>query len=591
MSTFVIRPKDYEPSVVKMDKMRLSIGRSSRNDICIGDPFASRLHAELRSEGDQVLLVDMGSANGTFLNGKRVSGAIRLQIGDVIRIGETEIEFSAGDQSLLSGATVYLSGPGGSLPADTITAPIPSRSTSDLISSIRSGAISGEFRSSSGAQAGVARERQAQSGAAKEAGQVRVTPEAAGRDLLSIVSQVGIALLPHTSLEDTLKMTIDLVFQAIPAERGFLFLKESDELTCKIARGASEAALPSSSQVQISRSITNKVLTEGASVLTSDAMADPRFQSQHSVVLSQIRSVMAVPLASNEETFGMIYVDNPFHNRFKEEDLNVLTTIASVASIKIEHERLLEERLEKRRMEEELKVASEIQMRLQPVAPPSLEGWDMTGVSFPCREIGGDYYDFIRRKRDNHLIVAVGDVSGKGTGAALLMSSLHAAVRAQSQTRSSISEVMAEISEYIFENSPTNKYLTLFYGELNPDTGELAYSNAGHNAPMMIRSSGELSRLDTGGMPIGLMQGTNYGEGSVQFNPGDVLIIYSDGISESVNEEEHEFGEDRLIEVVMNNRARTASGIRDRIDESLARFVGAAAPIDDMTLMIIKRNA
>jgi serine phosphatase RsbU (regulator of sigma subunit) len=416
-------------------------------------------------------------------------------------------------------------------------------------------------------------------------------PEAPSRDLLSIVSQVGIALLPRTSLEDTLKMTIDLVFQAIPAERGFLFLKENGELTCKIARGASEAALPTASQVQLSRSITNKVLSEGASVLTSDAMHDPRFQAQHSVVLSQIRSVMAVPLASGEEIFGMVYVDNPFNNRFKEEDLKVLTTIASVASIKIENDRLLDERLEKRRMEEELKVASEIQMRLQPFAPPKLDGWDMTGVSFPCREIGGDYYDFIHRKRDSHLIVAVGDVSGKGTGAALLMSSLHAAVRAQSQTRASISEVMGEINGYIFENSPSNKFLTLFYGELDPETGVLTYSNGGHNAPMLVRASTtELERLDKGGLPIGMMQGVSYQEASIAFERGDVLVIYSDGITESINEREEEFDEDRLIEVVKNNLGRSASGIRDRIDEALSRFVGTTAPVDDMTLMIIKRT-
>jgi serine phosphatase RsbU (regulator of sigma subunit) len=414
--------------------------------------------------------------------------------------------------------------------------------------------------------------------------------ETPGRNLLSIVSQVGIALLPRTTLEDTLKMTIDLVFQAIPAERGFLFLKEGGDLSCKIARGASESALPSASQVQLSRSITNKVISEGASVLTSDAMHDPRFQSQQSVVLSQIRSVMAVPLASGEETFGMIYVDNPFHNRFKEEDLKVLTTIASVASIKIENERLLEERLEKRRMEEELKVASEIQMRLQPFAPPKIDGWDMTGVSFPCREIGGDYYDFIHRKRDNRVVLAVGDVSGKGTGAALLMSSVHAAVRAQSQTRSTISEVMGEINEYIFENSPPNKYLTLFYGELDPQTGVLAYSNGGHNAPMLVRSTGEVERLDKGGLPIGMMQDVKYQEGSVKFNVGDVLVIYSDGITESVNERDEEFDEDRLIEVLKNNLNRSASGIRDRIDEALSRFVGTAAPVDDMTLMIIKRT-
>ncbi|HKS43382.1 MAG TPA: GAF domain-containing SpoIIE family protein phosphatase, partial [Blastocatellia bacterium] len=457
------------------------------------------------------------------------------------------------------------------LPADTITSPIGSRSTNDLISTIQSGAM--EMRNPSGARP-------------------KLVPEAGqGRDLLSIVSQVGIALLPRTSLEDTLKMTIDLVFQAIPAERGFLFLKEDGDLTCKIARGAHHDALPTASQVQLSRSITNKVISEGASVLTSDAMHDPRFQSQNSIVLSQIRSVMAVPLASGEETFGMIYVDNPFHSRFKEEDLKVLTTIASVASIKIEHERLLEERLEKRRMEEELKVASEIQMRLQPVAPPQIEGWDMTGVSFPCREIGGDYYDFIRRKSDNRLIIAVGDVSGKGTGAALLMSSLHAAVRAQSQTRLAISGVMREINEYIFENSPSNKFLTLFYGELDPETGTLVYSNGGHNTPMLVRATGEIISLDQGGLPIGMMKGVQYQEATVFFNPGDSLIIYSDGITESINDRDEEFGEERLIEVVKHNLSRSASGIRDRIDEALSRFVGTTAPVDDMTLMIIKRTA
>src|SRR5215813_8660396 len=498
MSTFIVRPKDFEASTIKFDKTKMTIGRSSRNDICIGDPFASRIHAELKREGDQVVLIDAGSANGTFLNGQRVTAPIPLRAGDLIRIGETEIEYSSGEQDLLSGATVYLSGAGAeALPADTITSPISSRTTNDLISSIRSGAMAGDRRGTSGAQT-----------------QLGVAPSAP--DLLSLVSQVGIALLPRTTLEDTLKLTIDLVFQAIPAERGFLFLREGDDLNCKIARGAHQGVMALASEVQISRSITNKVLNEGASVLTSDAMHDPRFQSQNSVVLSQIRSVMAVPLASGEETFGMIYVDNPFNNRFKEEDLKVLTTIASVASIKIENERLLEERLEKRRMEEELKVASEIQMRLQPFAPPSFPGWEMTGVSFPCREIGGDYYDFILRKQDNRLIVAVGDVSGKGTGAALLMSSLHAAVRAQSQTRRSISEMMSEINQYIFENSPSNKFLTLFYGDLDPDTGTLTYSNGGHNSPILVRSDGAVEWLEQGGLPVGMMQNVQYQEAQVR---------------------------------------------------------------------------
>ncbi len=572
MHTFIVRPKDYDPSIIKMDKTRLSIGRSSRNDICLSDPFASRLHAELRRENEQMLLVDNGSANGTYLNGQKMTGALRMRVGDIVRIGETEIEYSEGEQSAISGATVFLSDLSGNLPADTITTRIPARSTSELISSIQSGSIAGEIGSGTGVKTMLAQ-------------------QSPGRDLLSIVSQVGIALLPRTTLEDTLKLTIALVFQAIPAERGYLLLKEKDDLVCKIARDAhSDANSPTPSKIEFSRSITNKVLTEGIPILTSDAMHDPRFQAQQSVVLSNIRSVMAVPLASGEETFGMIYVDNPFHNRFKEEDLKVLTTIASVASIKIEHERLLDERLEKRRMEEELKVASEIQMRLQPVSPPKLEGWDMTAVSFPCREIGGDYYDYIPR-RDGKMALAVGDVSGKGTGAALLMSSVHAAVRAQTQARTSISEIMEEINSYIYENSPSSKYLTLFYSVLDPLTGELTYSNGGHNTPLLMKASGEIIRLDKGGLPVGLLPCISYEEDRVQFHPGDVLVIYSDGITESVNLEDEEFEESRLIEVVKNNLHRSASGIRDRIDEALSRFVGTAAAVDDMTVMLIKRTA
>src|SRR5215470_15393235 len=582
MARLIIRPKDYDQSTIPLDKLRMTIGRSSRNDICISDPFASRLHAEIRQEGDHVTLVDLGSANGTYLNGQRVTGTIGLQPMDRVRIGETEIEYQIETQQPQSTPTVYLSGPiAEALPVDTITTSLGNRTTSDLLSTIQSatGLIGASRPSGSTPQ-------RTPSGL-----HVALAPEVKGRrDLLGIVSMVGVSLLPNTSVEETLNRTIDMVFEAIPAERGFLFLNEKDDLVCKIARAAGRGALPADLQVQISRSITNKVLTEGASVLTSDAAHDPRFQSQNSVVLSQIRSVMAVPLFSGEETFGMVYVDNPLDNRFSEEDLGVMTTIASVASIKIENERLLEERLEKRRMEEELKVASEIQMRLQPFAPPSFPGWEMTGVSFPCREIGGDYYDFILRKRDNRVIVAVGDVSGKGTGAALLMSSLHAAVRAQSQTRRSISEMMGEINQYIFENSPSNKFLTLFYGELDPDTGTLTYSNGGHNAPIFVRRSGNVERLDKGGLPIGMMQAGVYQEASVDFDRGDVLVIYSDGITESINERDEEFEEDRLIEVVKNNLGRSASGIRDRIDEALSRFVGNTAPVDDMTLMIIKRT-
>jgi serine phosphatase RsbU (regulator of sigma subunit) len=252
--------------------------------------------------------------------------------------------------------------------------------------------------------------------------------------------------------------------------------------------------------------------------------------------------------------------------------------------------RMFIEALEKRRMDEELEVAAEIQMRLQPVVPPIVEGWEIIGVSTPCLEVGGDYYDFFKRKKDNRLVIALGDVAGKGVGAALLMSSLHAAVRAQSQMRASVVEVMSEINQYIYENTPSNEFLTLFYAELDPKSARLVYSNAGHNPPILGRCSGEIVRLEAGGLPIGISPEASYSERAVVFSPGDVLVIYSDGISESVNGEDEEFGESRLIEVVRQNLDCPASCLRDRINEALRRFAGAAPPEDDMSLIILKRT-
>ena len=149
---------------------------------------------------------------------------------------------------------------------------------------------------------------------------------------------------------------------------------------------------------------------------------------------------------------------------------------------------------------------------------------------------------------------------------------------------------MGEINRYLYENTPSNKFVTLFYGKLNPESGVLTYSNGGHNPPALIQSGGEVIKLEVGGLPIGVMQNSVYREGQVEFRPGDVLIIYSDGITESINDEGEEFGEARLIDVARRYVDRSAAGLRDRIDEALSRFVGSAAPVDDMTLMIVKRS-
>ncbi|MEP7270357.1 MAG: SpoIIE family protein phosphatase [Acidobacteriota bacterium] len=563
----------HADSLVELTRLRTTIGRSARNDLCVEDPFTSRLHAEIRRQGDHLWLSDLGSANGTYLNGMRLATTSQLHDRDRIRIGETEIEFSErADTAPTGGRTSILVSDSysGLMPEATITAE-SRKSASNLLSSIE----------------------------AAQRTQIRpaVGPVAYSQDdTLAIISRVSLTLLSPLSLEDATEQVLDSVFSALPADRAYMLLLEKEEgtgapvLVCKAMKTRSSAH-NELSQVEISRSISDQVLKHGASVLTQDALHDPRFQEHRSIALGGIRSVMAVPLALEGRVLGMIYVDSPFHtNRFTERDLQLLTLIAGVAAIRIENVHLLEMQQEKKRLENELAVASEIQLRLQPAVPPPIPGYDLIGVSFPCYEVGGDYYDFIA-KRDGRFAIALGDVSGKGTGAALLMSSVHAAVRAQTTTRLSASEVVSEVNIYIHDNTPSNRYVTLFYSELDARTHELTYINAGHNPPLLVRANGEVTRLDIGGFPVGITPDGEYREGWAQLFPGDVLVIYSDGASESQNEEGDEFGEGRLLEIVQKNRTRTAAGIRDRIDEALTQFVGKAKTIDDLTLVILKRKA
>jgi serine phosphatase RsbU (regulator of sigma subunit) len=415
-------------------------------------------------------------------------------------------------------------------------------------------------------------------------------------DMLAVISRVSVALLSSLSLDETLNQVLDFVFAALPADHGYLMLLEKSphrkelELICKTMKTRQPLPASEQAEVKISHSISEQVLKQGISVLTSDAQHDPRFQQNQSIVLSGIRSVMAVPLMIDGRILGMIYVDSSFGtNRFTEPQLQLLTLIAGVAAIRIENARLLEAQAEQKRLANELSVASEIQLRLHPANPPKISGYDMIGVSFPCYEVGGDYFDFIERKNKRYAI-ALGDVSGKGTGAALLMTSLHAAVRAYATTPASAPEVVSQINQYIYDNTPSNRYITFFYSELDPKTHQLTYVNAGHNPPLLVRASGAVEQLDVGGFPVGIMPFGEYKEATVSLYAGDVMIVYSDGVTESVNERDDEFGEQRLIEVMQKNRTRTAAGIRDRIDEALTRFVGKAKSVDDLTLVIVKRE-
>lgn len=563
MAELIVRFPDRPPDHFPLGRLRITLGRSARNDLCVPDPFASRVHAEVRREGDEYILQDLGSANGTLYNGTTVQGAVPLTAGGRIQIGETEIVFDDGTYNSSMGATMITDN-SSSIPEATIALASGDRTTSGLLEAIEGARTKPEA---------IVAARSAKQG-----------------DLLALISKVGITLLASASLNETLDQIVSLVFEAVPADRCLLMMRDDSNEDLRVAVARLRDRVGEVGEIRVSRNVLDEVVIKGKSVLTSDAQHDPRFASG-TVVLQGIRSVLAVPLGVADKVFGIIYADSPIaEGRFTEDHLKLLTTLASVAAIRVENARLLEAQLQQERLERELQLAMEIQQRFQPTAPPVVPGYELQGISFPCYEIGGDYYDFIQRE-DGRLVIALGDVSGKGTAAALLMSSLHASVHAQAGSHDTLAETISAVNRYLSDNIPSNRFVTLFYAELDPASGSLSFLNAGHNPPLIVHAAGTVEQLASGGLPLGIKRDAEYREGRTQLQMGDVLVIYSDGVTEAASPSGEEFGPTRLYEVVARNIDASAAGVRDRIESALTKFSQGTQAADDITLVIVKRQA
>lgn len=574
MPELVIRPPQGPERKITLGKLRVTVGRSPRADVMLEDPFASRVHAELRFEGEQCWVQDLGSANGTRLNEAVLDDQPALiGPGDLVRIGATRIEVLAdrtGDTGRsAAAATSLLKLVQKSGPPDEPAGLATQQGLATVLATVR-------------------RATAPESGSLERAPALDVAPAST----LEVISKIGLALLSTASLDEVLQQILDHVLERIAAERAFLLLRDPDggEPEIKAAAWADRrtGALPE--KLDISSFIRDEVIERGRSVLTSDAQLDERFKGRESVVLSGVRSVMAVPLASADAILGMVYADSPLRVKlFDDDDLRLLTTIASVAAIKVQNALLMEERIETERMRQQLQSARNIQSRLLPGRPPAVPGYDMTGISFSCFEVGGDYFDFIPID-DTRMMLALGDVSGKGLDAAILMSSLHASIRAQAESGASVVELGNRVNRYLVRNTPANKFATLFCAILDHSRHELRYMNAGHNPPLIVRADGTMQELAATAPPVGMLESVTQTEGRASLGPGDVLLVYSDGLSEAMNVGGEEFGPERIAEVLVRHRGLQTARVRDRLDEALLAFMGESSPADDLTLLLVRRD-
>ncbi|HTT63339.1 MAG TPA: SpoIIE family protein phosphatase [Bryobacteraceae bacterium] len=540
----MIQCPDGQIKTIPLQGDRLIVGRSSSAELCFPeDAGLSRQHMVFEREGDDWTIQDLGSKNGTLVNNIQLRARLRLKPGDRITAGHLAIVFDDKSAAAKPAAGVVVFESGEADPP----------STSTILTSLE-GALSSQ----------TIVDRPGQHGAKQVQALIRAGQELAGRGKLA----------------DLFPLILDLAIEGVGAQRGVVMTLEGQSLEVKANKGEG---------FRISSAVRDRVINEKASVLVRDAQLDEAFRDRMSIVEQKVRTLMAVPLQTETRTIGLIYVDSPnMFRAFTKDDLSLLTVMANVAAIRIEHARLSEVEEMERRMARDLEQAAEIQRSFLPAKAPQVTGAELAGYNAACRTVGGDYYDFFSYP-NGRVAMVLGDVSGKGMPASLMMMGLQARVQVLADEPQNLAAVMNRLNKITCKNCPSNRFITFFFCVLDPATGELGYCSAGHNPPVIVRAGGGVDYLDGGGPPLGILSMANYSEYRAKVEPGDTLAIYSDGVTEATNSENEEFGDERFATVLTANRQRSAPEIVAAVNQALTEFAAGSPQADDITLIVARR--
>lgn len=390
------------------------------------------------------------------------------------------------------------------------------------------------------------------------------------------------------NLDEVLRLILSTATKNTQADRGTIYLldKDKNEIWSKSTQGGAVVEI----RLPLGVGIAGHVAKTGEIVSIEDAYKDSRFNHKIDETTGYTtKSILCMPMRNKDgEIIGVFQILNKKNGRFSGEDVQFLDALSTHASLAIENARLYQEALEKKRLEGEMELAREIQERLLPEKLPNIKGYEFAAINRPAEQVGGDYYDFAQRK-DRRLAFSIGDVSGKGVPAALLMASLRASFQTQAHEALPVSLIAKRLNHLIFHCTSPTAYITFFSGVLNPVTGLLRYTNCGHNPPILVRSSGVMELLEKGGLVLGLMDAVAYEKGSVQMKSGDSLVLYTDGVSEAINSKDEEYGEPRLYELLINERFQSAQELLQTILDDVSLHQNGMPQNDDVTLVIIKR--
>lgn len=548
---------------------RVMIGRSVNNDLQIIDRRMSRNHSEIYLENGQWKVRDMGSKNGTLLNGAPCAVPTVLNVGDIIQVGDTEVLFhdESHDTSKPDKA------------ASTTGTRKKEASHWKVVDENQWGATRGELRAGVPARTVIS---------AAEA-----RPGAGSRDMgrrLEILYQVTEAIRSTFALDELLEQIMQIIMEVIKPDRAYLLFRnqETGEILPEVIKTAQESV---EREVKISTSIVERCMSEGVSLLVSDAAADDRFAASESIIINRIRTAMVAPLIYKGETMGVVYIDtNTRLVPFTQDDLELLTGITNQAALAISNARLHSQLVEQHKLAREMEIARTIQMNLLPKVYPHLEGYQISAMSLPAKHVGGDYYDFLHFP-DGRIGFAVADVSGKGVPAAILTATTRSYLQSETQHPAlSLPETVARINAMVHRDVTNEMYVTMALICIEASTGAIEYVNAGHSHPILMRADGDVTFLDRGGLFLGIVPDTRYESGTLAIAPGDVLVLDTDGVTDIQNRRSQPYGAERLHALLRKSIHLAAEEIRNAIYQDCLRHRGDADQFDDFTLIVIKRE-
>lgn len=521
------------------------IGRSSRAAVPVADLMLSREHARLDLEGDEWWVQDLGSHNGTFLNGERVTVRVRIREGDVLSLGGSRMALSR-------------------VPAEELARPAESEHTifrpaSELLDERRTGPQLTD----------------------KEELRRHV-------ERLRLINEVHQALSRPITQGELLELILDRAFAHLRPEEGAIYLRADDG---SFQRVASRSAQGPGHTPFYSTNLLREVAEKGMAALVLDVAADERFAGAASILGAGMRSLVAAPLLDPEGSLGMLVLGSAVRTRcFSPEDMELLVSLASAAALRIRNVALAAEAAERQRLASEMTLARRIQEALLPEHLPDVPGWELHASNRASRVVSGDLYSAVLRGDPAEVAFMVIDVAGKGVAASLLTASLEALCAGPIEAGFTPHDTFDRVSSRLHKRTPPEKYATAFLGTLEPSTGRLRYANAGHLPGIVLSRDGQPRWLARTGLPLGLLPGNTYTPAEVGLDAGDLLVLYTDGYTEAEGPGGEEYGQDRFLATCTGLRSRTLPTFAASLDAALEAFTGGAALSDDRTLLLLRRR-